>query len=596
MSAASFARVTRGDDIANARRVRNAKGTWLSRADVDNTFQTVHGRSMTDDEWDECVDAAAAMHRDAVDDHDERSPSTSERTSSGPTIRIRGAEIDAGVLVALAEGWILQGYGTTESEVARRLATGAALLRYCPTLGWFIWSNHVWERASADAARSRVRQEIRFHITAALGAAKIKHARCSKSGECSDDCQQMKSHAKAMRVYDSARALGSVLTEMRTHPEILVDDPALFDAHPHLLNCPNGVVDLRDGTLSEAKPDLLLTKMAGASYVPGATHEDWTQALDALSGLDTKTQAWLQRYLGSGASGHTLTDSLNVFLHGNGNNGKSTILGAIDSALGNYAGSVPDAVLATGSNHEQRIAMLSFRGLRFALMEETSEDMRLATTAIKKLSSGNSVSARVLNQGNIEFPASHTLVIATNHTPYVRESDKGTWRRLVLVPFTKDYTSGPEEHSDIRERMIDGEDGRAEAVLAWLVAGCAAWYESKRRLTPLPAQLSEATAEWRADSDLVGDFLSSQVTMTGDDSDRSNKGDLYAQFNGWCEMGMNKNPYGSQRGFNAAVKNHEFAAGQISEQRGTAGVKQWGGVRSLSHSLVTVEETCNNRE
>lgn len=497
----------------------------------------------------------------------------------------------------LGQRWILNGHGVSDSEIARAAGDFKIELRNCPALGgWFHWTggpghkSGAWEPVSKEMARSVVREWLTWQIEAAEAYQVWAHRKfCKKrKGTHATKCLLANAHAGALARYESAHGLSNVLTELASRPEILVDDAAAFDAHPYLLNTQNGVVDLRDGSLKPADQDLLLTRMTRAKYVPHAAHPDWTQALDALSGLNADTQQWLQQYLGSGASGHTLTDSLNVFLHGNGANGKSTVLGAIDTALGNYAGTVPDAALSATSAYEQKVAMLSFRGLRFALLEETSDDMRLATTAIKKLSSGNSISARVLGKGNVEFPASHTLAIATNHTPYVKETDKGTWRRLVLVPFAKDYTKEPAFDSDIRERLIEGDDGRAEAVLAWLVAGCIKWYGSKRLLTPLPAELQNATDGWRADSDLVGEFLRHEVSVTGEPDDRCSKADLYDQFKIWCELSNNENPYRSgQRGFNAAVKNHEYASGQLFEARGTGGVKQWGGVRSLGHSLVT---------
>lgn len=493
----------------------------------------------------------------------------------------------AGVL-KISRSWILNSYGVTDSEIARRYADFGPVLRFSPTLGWFHWGDGVWSEASKEKARQVVRLFLTDQLEYFEEAAKWVHKNMCDEDSCDSEHSQMDYYIGKLEKYEASRNMSGLMTELATQTKILVDDPALFDSYPHLLNTPNGVVDLRDGTLHPANPDWLMTRMTGAKYIPGATHADWTQALDALSELSEETNEWMQRYLGSGCSGHTLADSLNVFLHGNGANGKSTVIGGVDTALGNYAGIVPDAALQAGSGYEQAVAMLAFRGLRFALLEETTDDMRLATTAIKKLSSGNEVNARMLGKGNVTFPASHTLAIATNHTPYVREADKGTWRRLVLVPFAKDYTAEPTFDSEIRERLIEGADGRAEAVLAWLVAGCVEWYKSGRKLTPLPAELQNATNEWREDTDLLGQFINEALKVTGVSSDRTAKADMYTDFEFWCGFTGNKNPYSSQRGFNVAFKNHEYIArSEVCEGRGTAGIKQWAGVQSLGHSSVT---------
>ncbi|MCX6401816.1 MAG: phage/plasmid primase, P4 family [Propionibacteriales bacterium] len=506
-------------------------------------------------------------------------------------------KIDA-IKVRVGKSFIMAKPELTDAGLAGYLAPNHLALKYCPALGWYSWDGSsaptsfagVWREVPREAVRQTVRTLLTMHLEALAEYQVWAHDTYCTMKACSAECGRAEYYTGALMKYSSARALSGLVEELSIRPEVLVNDPALFDAHPHLFNCGNGVVNLTDGTLQKADPEWLITKRAGANYVPGAVHADWTQALDALSPLAEETRNWFQRYMGSGCSGHTLADSLNVFLHGNGANGKSTVLGAVDTALGDYAGTVPDAALESGSNYERNVALLAFRGLRFALLEETSDDLRLSTTALKKLSSGNEINARVLSRGNVTFPASHTLAIATNHTPYVRESDKGTWRRLVLVPFSKDYTREPSFDSEIRERLIEGADGRAEAVLAWLVQGCCQWYASKRKLVPLPAELQNATNEWREDTDLLGQFIADRVDVTGAATDRWAKSALYEAFGEWCLTTGNKAPYSSQRGFNAALKNHEYIAqAGVEDIRGTGGVKQWAGLRSLGHSSVIVE-------
>jgi putative DNA primase/helicase len=84
-----------------------------------------------------------------------------------------------------------------------------------------------------------------------------------------------------------------------------------LDRHPDLLNTPSGVVDLRTGDLLGHDPNLLMTKIAGAEYRPGATHPDWAKALEAVP---DDTRDWLQLRLGQAITGHmTPDDVLTVF-------------------------------------------------------------------------------------------------------------------------------------------------------------------------------------------------------------------------------------------------------------------------------------------
>ena len=62
----------------------------------------------------------------------------------------------------------------------------------------------------------------------------------------------------------------------------LAHQGAEFDAHPHLLNARNGVVDLRDGSLRPHDCGLMFTKVAMTDYDPEAVHDDWDKALTAV--------------------------------------------------------------------------------------------------------------------------------------------------------------------------------------------------------------------------------------------------------------------------------------------------------------------------
>jgi hypothetical protein len=118
--------------------------------------------------------------------------------------------------------------------------------------------------------------------------------------------------------------------------------PSEFDTHPDLLNCPNGIVDLRTGTLLDHSPALRFTQVTGADYTPGAEHEDITKALEAIP-ADVRGYAQL-RY-GQAITGYKPPDDVIDVQHGQGENGKTTIMAAIRNALGDYAEMLPVRLL-----------------------------------------------------------------------------------------------------------------------------------------------------------------------------------------------------------------------------------------------------------
>ena len=78
-------------------------------------------------------------------------------------------------------------------------------------------------------------------------------------------------------------------------------EAAEFDAHPDLLNCANGVVELRTGELRDHDPALLMTKITRGRYRPGYRHPDWDKALQALA---PDERAWYQNRIGQAITGH----------------------------------------------------------------------------------------------------------------------------------------------------------------------------------------------------------------------------------------------------------------------------------------------------
>lgn len=453
-------------------------------------------------------------------------------------------------------------------------------LRYNPVLGWFTWTRSRWAQVSEAFATEVVRVDCDMFNDALDALRSVEHDKCAriKSGwEHTEGCAEASVLVRQMRRYRNRAKINNLTMTLRHTTGVLVEDVSAFDSHPHLLNCPNGVLDLTDGTLREPDPAWLMTKQTGAAYDPEATHPDIDKVLEALSEMEPTTLEWFQRVLGSGCSGDQPSDDVNVINYGGGSNGKTTLLGAAMTALGDYAGTVPDSVWG-GSADEVRKGLLSFRGKRLMYCEETPEEGKLPTETIKKLSGSKEVDARALYKGEVTFKASHTMLISTNHKPYVRETDKGTWRRLAMVPFTKIFEG---TDSTIRSRVESGADGRAEAMLAWLVPGCMRWYADDRKLRPLPPEVQALTQSWRDSNDLVGMFLTEAIAFTS--AGFVSKADLHFAFEAWCATQALASPYRSQRGFNSAMSAHEYAvAHRVSDARGPGGTKGWSGLALLA--------------
>lgn len=391
--------------------------------------------------------------------------------------------------------------------------------RYCwaAGLGWLRYDGKVWRETNdanvVEAVRKLWRKRFAKEVAGDASAGRAK---------------ELNVLLQASRVRTAVGLLKGILERQADQ----------FDVQPHLLNVGNGVVDLSTGELLPHSPDLLLTKITKVNYVPDAEHEDWRQALHALH---EDVADWMQVRFGQAASGLATPDDLLPVMQGNGANGKSTLVAAIMSALGDHAVVVPERVLLSNpSDHPTELTTL--RGARLALIEETPEARHLNVKRLKDVVGTPTMVARRIRQDNVTWQASHSLFLTSNYRPRVNETDHGTWRRLALVsfPFTfrrpgealatdRDRTGDPR----LRERLRAGRQRQHEAVLAWVVAGARRWYDADQILPPPPERVVADTTAWRHESDLVLAYMADRLDF--DASACVLATELFADFCEWHE-------------------------------------------------------------
>jgi phage/plasmid-associated DNA primase len=90
----------------------------------------------------------------------------------------------------------------------------------------------------------------------------------------------------------------------------------------------------------------------------------------------------------------------------------------------------------------------------------------------------------------------------TNHRPIVKGDDHAIWRRLLPVPFTRnfDHDLAITKDPDRAEKLA----AEARGILAWCVRGAVAY--RKEGLRP-PVAVRNARDDYQSDMDLLGEWL-----------------------------------------------------------------------------------------
>jgi putative DNA primase/helicase len=430
---------------------------------------------------------------------------------------------------------------STEHETdlgnAKRLVADHGVdLRFCkPWKKWLVWDGQRWR----DDATGEVMRRAKHTAEAVYGESSEKHAARS----------------------ESRAGIESMVVLAQTEPGIPVR-PDDLDGAPWSLNVLNGTLDLRSGKLRDHHREDLLTKLAPVTYEPKAKCPTWLGFLDRVVAGDKDLVRFLQRAIGYSLTGSAREQCLFI-LYGTGANGKSTFLGTISQLLGEYASSTPTETLLVktgGGGIPNDVARL--KGARFVSAIEAEDGRRLAEALIKQMTGGDTMTARFLYGEFFEFLPEFKIFLAVNHKPLIRNTDHAIWRRIRLIPFTVTIPEA-ERDKDLPEKLRRELPG----ILTWAVQGCLDW---QREGLGMPAAVQRATAEYRAEMDVLDQFLAERCEVAASPADarrlRVRVGRLYEAYERWCDAAGVRFPLArpalstrlKERGFNIKKTNGEY--------------------------------------
>ena len=314
----------------------------------------------------------------------------------------------------------------------------------------------------------------------------------------------------------------STLNTARPMLEMLPTD---FDTDENLLNTPEGTWDLRTGERHDHDPSDYITHMT--AFAPGEEGKDlWASALDTFFCSDPELIGYVQQIVGLAAIGAVYQEAM-VIAYGDGSNGKSTFWNTISSVLGSYSGTISADALTVGCRRNVRPELAEVRGKRLLIASELEEGTRLSTSIVKQLCSTDDISAEKKYRDPFKFRPSHTLVLYTNHLPRVGASDRGTWRRLRVIPFHAVITG----NGDVKNYSKYLLEHAGPAVMQWIIEGAKAVIEADYD-PPAPACVREAVRAYRDENDWLSHFLDECCEIS--ENSREKSGELFAAYRAFC--------------------------------------------------------------
>lgn len=346
-------------------------------------------------------------------------------------------------------------------------------------------------------------------------------------------------------------------------PMILLPIQSL-DADEFLLNTPSATYDLRKGMegIREHRAEDFMTKCTTVD--PGEEgREIWEKALGEFFTHDQDLIQYAQEISGLMAIGKVYVEAL-VIAYGDGRNGKSTYWNSLARVLGTYCGGISADALTAGCKRNIRPEMAELKGKRMVIAAEMEEGVRLSTSVLKQICSTDEVGGEKKYKAPFQFVPSHTIVLYTNHLPRVGASDEGTWRRLIVIPFTAQFT-GKSEVKNYTDYLVEKA---GPAILKWIIEGAQRVIEKEYHLEP-PKCVRDAIEKYRGQNDWLHHFLDDCCELAPGFQEKS--GELYGAYRAYCQQ-MNEYTR-STSDFYAALESAGFARRRTKVGRFVTGLQ-----------------------
>lgn len=479
-----------------------------------------------------------AMTDPVVDDFDRGQPEDRDYTDPGQRLRLELNDRD--------------------NAVRLKAVLGDQMV-YTPGLGWLVWNGRYYDpEGGQDAALAKaailgdlIKAEAAASSSMPVAKGQIEALMADEGLTEAEAERKIRAGRRAGRARyaigcGNASRLKSGLEMARSLFRVSAHD---LDANRDLLQIANGTLDL--AAIAEPAPDaeepeervarwrsclsvphrrdFLPTRSTGCAFDPEATAPGFARFIELIMPKPAD-RFYLQRCMGMLLGGQR--SEVAFVLLGQGGNGKSTLVKAMEGVLGGYCQPCRIEMFCeqrgvhSGPTPEEAV----LPGAWVYSASEPDTHVTLSAAKMKGLTGGDSRQANPKNKDVFSYIPVGIPILQSNKMPNVNDPSEGFWRRIFPIIFGEDLTRLPEDQrmdSEAVARMLEEE--RA-GILNWMVEGWIAYRDIG--LHP-PAPVRELKGQLRALADPVGQFLAERCVRGLGYKARTSA--IRLAFNHWCE-------------------------------------------------------------
>lgn len=205
----------------------------------------------------------------------------------------------------------------------------------------------------------------------------------------------------------------------------------------------------------------------------------------------------LQEFVGACLTGSATKYQKLLLISGGGGNGKSEFLRLVRSLF-------PKAAVASLAPQDwaERFKPARLVGVLANFVDEIPEREITSGEVFKSIVTGDPVTTERKNRDPFEFRPVAGHIFSANTLPGTVDQSDGFWRRLVVCPFTRDFTKSTERRLDAATEVLEHE---MPGLAAWALEGAARLDWTGKYTSVESAE--RVLAEWREEADPVRRFV-----------------------------------------------------------------------------------------
>ncbi|HOD54202.1 MAG TPA: phage/plasmid primase, P4 family [Candidatus Cloacimonadota bacterium] len=211
-----------------------------------------------------------------------------------------------------------------------------------------------------------------------------------------------------------------------------------------------------------------------------------------------------------------------IYFYGKGRNGKSVFLNTISKVLKQFSTGIEAYTLIDCKSDNAKVAHQKalLKDKLFAIVDENDKHYKLSEKAIKQLSSKDPINIERKFKDPEQIENTCLIIAPVNHLPEISMKDTSIERRLVYIPFERQFTD-KDDDKRLQDKLINEAEGIFHLMLISL-------FDYIQNELQIPEELTEYKNECMNDANPFEQFI--EDFELGEYTDYISFKDLYQKY------------------------------------------------------------------